>query len=269
MTDRHLRTAFLDLVDGHGLPHPEHRRPSCAACRKAGELRVLFERDLETAMKEMAPQALPPGTLGLPPGRVSLAWLPIVTSVAAALLVIGVAIAAPDFFPVGRGTAPGTGTPTASAAATPHPAINIHRQRASEAQQPYFADGVIDADDYRAAVESTVACMRAEGFQFRAELADDGYYQYTGQYTGPAGPVMSEALDTCREEHSQEVELAYQEITGPTEDEMPAVRAVIACLSAAGRPPTSGHRPDQLREFIDELPRDDPARECGQRLPQE
>lgn len=269
MTDRHLRTAFLDLVDGHGLLHPVHRTPNCAGCRQAAELRSIFERDLETGVQELTPQALPPGMLSLPATATSLGWFPLVASVAAVLLVIGVAIAAPTVFPVGMGTSPGTPSPTTSPAATRHPAIDLHRRTASEAQQRYFADGVIDADDYRAAVESTVSCMRAEGFQFRAELADDGYYQYAGQYTGPAGPVLSEALDTCREEHSQEVELAYQEITGPTEDEMPAVRIVIACLSGAGRPPTSGHRPDQLREFIEGLQPDDPARACAQGLPQE
>lgn len=265
MTDRHLQSAFLDLVDGHGAPHPEHRAPQCAACRQAAELRLVFERDFDVAMRELAPQPLPPGTLSSPMRGVSLGLFPLVGAMTATLLLIGIAVAAPRLFSTGSGESPGSASPTPSVPEASPPSFEIYRQMATEAQQPYFVDGVIDAAEYRQAVESTVACVRAEGFQLRAEMADDGYYQYTG----PGASGLSAALDMCREEHSQQVELAYQVIHGPTEAEMPAVRATIRCLLDAGHPPTSGTRPDQLRVFIEQLSADDPGRDCGQGLPEE
>lgn len=265
MTDRHLQSAFLDLVDGHGPPHPEHGARQCAACRQAAELRLVFERDFDVAMREMAPQPLPPGILSLPVRGISRGLFPLVGAMTATLLLIGVAVAAPRLFSTGSGESLGTASPTASVAEASPPSFEMHRQLATEAQQPYFVDGVIDAAEYRQAVESTVACVRADGFQLRAEVADDGYYQYTG----PEASGLSAALDMCREEHSQQVELAYQVIHGPTEAEMPAVRATVSCLRDAGHAPTLGIRPDQLRLFIEQLSADDPGRDCGQGLPEE
>lgn len=261
MTDRHIQSAFLDLVDGHGPPHAVHVASGCAACGQAAELRLQFERDFDVAMKDMAPQPLPSAILTAPIVGVRRTVPPVVGAVAAAMLVVGVAIAAPALFPGRTVTSPGDASPTPSAL-QPIP-IDV-LQFVTDAQQPYFEDGLIDAAEYWRAVESTVACVRDRGFAISATTADDSFVQWSTVGTAPG---FNAAFDTCRNELSRAVELAYQAHHGPSEAEMPAVLATIGCLIDAEVPASSGTRPDQLRELIEGLPPEHPGRACARHLP--
>jgi hypothetical protein len=261
MTDPHVQSAFLDLVDGHGPPHPTHVAPGCAACRQAAELRLQFERDFDVAMKEMAPQPLPSAILTAPIVGVSRTVPPLVGAVAAVLLVVGVAIAAPALFSGRTVTSPGDASPTPSAL-QPIPFEVL--QLVTDAQQPYFEDGRIDAAEVRRAVESTVACVRDQGFRINATISDDLSIEWATEGTVPG---FDAAFDSCRNELSRAVELAYQVSHGPSEAEMPAVLATIRCLIDAEVPAPEDIRPDHMREFIEGLPPDHAGRACAGHLP--
>lgn len=69
MPDRHVRTAFLRLLDERPARHPECSGIDCSACQKAGELLGSFEHELNAAVKRMAAERLPAGTLGNTPTR--------------------------------------------------------------------------------------------------------------------------------------------------------------------------------------------------------
>jgi hypothetical protein len=142
-------------------------------------------------------------------------------------------------------------------------AVAARADEASTEQLPYFADRVITFDEYRTAVAAAVSCVRMQGFNTRQTLAIDGYYRYEGV----AADGATEALDLCRAQWSQVVEVAYQESTGPSPHEWPVVEAVIACLRDAGEPPTLGYRIEQLRAHIEGLPPSSSASDCRRFLP--
>lgn len=90
------------------------------------------------------------------------------------------------------------------------PAFQAHMEQAAENEKPFFEDGAIDFTDYEGAVLATVACVEERGFTMDAELASDGFYQYVGVANG-RDDALAEALASCRQLWSRQVELAYQE----------------------------------------------------------
>lgn len=172
------------------------------------------------------------------------------TSLLSATFVLGVV--------TGCGFAPASGADS----------IQRHAEAATAEQRRFFADGVIDFDDYEEAVFATVACVASRGYKASAELAEDGLYQFIVEANTDADAVpMGVALDRCRARWSASVQGAYMDSVGPAPEDAPAVSATILCLQDAGEPPSLGSRPDQLRDFIGQLPDESPARACANLLP--
>lgn len=142
------------------------------------------------------------------------------------------------------------------------------KEQASEQQRPYFDDGVIEFAEYEEAVFATVACVEARGFSAEANLAEDGFYQYSLTLDDASDQTrMDGSIDDCRTEWSQQVELAFQSMQAPESDDLPALIATIECLRDAEEPPTGGTSAHQLLDFIEQLPDDSPGRACGELLP--
>ena len=102
MSNRHLRTAFFDLVDGLAAQgSPNH---ACASCERASRLHRDFEHEMKSVMASLAVEPLPARTLELPQPRhrlqlsgVSAAVLAV--ALIAAVVVIGVARGQLSFTP--------------------------------------------------------------------------------------------------------------------------------------------------------------------------
>src|SRR5687767_8380448 len=136
-------------------------------------------------------------------------------------------------------------------------------EQPTEQQQAYFQDGVVTFAEYEGAMRASITCLHAQGFAVVIELASDGFYQYSSV----AAPGFDDALDSCRETWSQQVELAYQASQQASAELMPAINAIIDCLQDTGNPPSDGIHPDQLKAFIDRLPRGSPSKACAEFIP--
>lgn len=67
MTDRHVHTTFLDLIDG--VTATRWRRYPCASCDQAAELHRAFEDELSSGIRRLAAEPLPAGTVEQGPER--------------------------------------------------------------------------------------------------------------------------------------------------------------------------------------------------------
>lgn len=108
MVDRHVARTFLDLVDGLGGSQGYAHRDPCRGCQQADELRLAFEQEFDQAMRSMAPQPLPAGTVLAPAAKVSRRVLPALglAGVVTALLVGAVVALGPHSSPTGSETWP-------------------------------------------------------------------------------------------------------------------------------------------------------------------
>lgn len=143
-----------------------------------------------------------------------------------------------------------------------------HANAATEPQRRYFADGEIDFSDYQEAVFATIACVKQRGYVARSELGADGAYMFVIRAASDrATGSTDDALDSCRDQWSKEVEGAYLEGLFPPGVDGRAIEATIRCLRSAGVPPVLGSAPEQLSAFIDQLPSESPGRACADLLP--
>ena len=175
MTDRHVRTAFFELLDGRGAPHPERAGNHCSACRNAGELVLSFEHEFDAVMKGMATQQLPAGTVdGMSTPRVRRMVLGWIGAAAGVLLIVGVALAVPPGSfsggPTGPSTTESPGSTMAAPTSVPRTHLDEWREtvpqvlsRTSPFQAAIVRDGLVTQAEHDGAQDAYLACLSDAG----------------------------------------------------------------------------------------------------------
>jgi hypothetical protein len=132
-----------------------------------------------------------------------------------------------------------------SAAGPEHPPLDEQRASAftaaaSEEQRPAFADNVISRDEYEAAVNRTVSCMRSAGVAVDGPLWEGTSLRLV--YSAPSRTEMDKARETyadCFARYSREIEEAWDGTPGghqtPTDAQKKTYNdAFFACFRDAG-----------------------------------
>lgn len=263
MTDRHLHTAFLDLIDGRGTPHPGESNTACVSCEEARILRANFDREFDDAMRSMAPYPLPPETLTASTGsrfaRRAVAWF---AGIAAVLVISGIAVALP-------GLAPSAGPDaTVSGQVDPEPwgsgaaETELDRWRAElpqvlERTTPFQAqiirDGIVTQEEHDRAQRAYLQCVRDEDIVVGPSR--DQFGLLAGLTLKGMDPnVDPDAVNTrCEGEFYADVWPGWHAFVTAGDTEEAQLARLAACLAARGYDVPAS--PETFGEIIDAIGR--------------
>jgi hypothetical protein len=264
MIDRHLRAAFLDLIDERGVPHPGHAGATCSSCDSARTLSARFEHEFDEVMRSMAPHPMPPQTLPMASrrqvARRATAWL---TAAVAVLTVAGVAVAlanpsstaSPDV------TASDATEPSALESAAPQTEFDRWRAELPEvldATTPFQAaiigDGVVTQTEHDRAQRAYLECVRDADIVVGPSRDEFGLL--TGLTLKGADPnVDVDAVNThCEREFYADVWPGWYAVVVGEDTEEARLRRLGACFAERDDP--SSVFPATLDEIRARIARD-------------
>lgn len=119
--------------------------------------------------------------------------------------------------------------------------IAERRDTAPVEQQAAFADGSLTFDEYSQAVDATVACLAAAGYEVIPALEADG--RYVWEYTikqGETAQAFSAVYNECYVTYQRDIDVAWARVLSgldviPTQSETSAALAVLEqCMQGRG-----------------------------------
>lgn len=123
-------------------------------------------------------------------------------------------------------------------------------------QAPAFADGVVTAAEYEAAVLATAQCMTEQGIQFVDPPHWDKATSSRLQFSYVAGDTVekarttNETYDRCRNRFSTAIEQLWQLQDVPSERKLQQARAALGqCLREHGLQAPEGATSEELAVF--------------------
>ncbi|MGE5595050.1 MAG: hypothetical protein ACM3S1_03325 [Hyphomicrobiales bacterium] len=129
----------------------------------------------------------------------------------------------------------------------------------SPGQAAILEDGVVTQDEYESAVNATIACVEAQGFDVTDPVQQDGRlaFEFATKDTNEGAHYQAAYLD-CHAQHQRDVDSVWAkqlaEANPPSADQLAASRAAIAgCLAEHGVPGVATDA--ALMEMVDAVQR--------------
>lgn len=138
----------------------------------------------------------------------------------------------------------------------------------SEYQRAILEDGVVEFEEYEAAVLETIRCIEDAGFEITGgpELRG-GQFQYSWGSPGESDPDGSRGRQVgtqCGEEYSRDVHRAWVEQNMPSEEEQQRIHSEAAklfreCLADAGWPVGEETEATEITGLLGQMAEEDPG----------